>query len=129
VEAGILVEGKSEWLMGNWSLVRVIDEERLRDYRVDVLQHPELARYFWHWSHLHMGMDTGEVLNNTVTIDADPEQFQAARQFNFACLNSWEGCNSLCSLMPSATRYRRDHGRSGLGWNSGSWAPQDRACE
>ena len=32
-------------------------------------------------------------------------------------------------LMPKATRYRRQHDCPPLGWNSGSWGPQDRSCE
>lgn len=129
VEASIIVEGKSEWLMGNWLLVRKIDPKRLSDYRVDIKAHPESARYYWHWSHLHMGMDTGEVLNNVLSSDADAEQLRAGRELNLKCFSSLRGCNSLCDLMPKATRYRHQHNQLGLGWNSGSWAPQDQSCE
>jgi len=130
VSVDVTVEGENEWLMGTSYLLPALSQEALHGRNVDTAGHPEMAHYYAHWSHLHMGGgETGEVLVNDLAFDANAEQMQAGREFNLRCLTSLRGCHSLCELMPLATRYRHAHGYPGLGWNSGSWAPQDQSCE
>jgi len=129
VSVDVTVEGENEWLMGTSDLLPSLSKEALHGRDVDIEHYPEMAHYYAHWSHLHMGMETGEVLVNDLAADANAEQMQAGREFNLRCLTSFRGCHSLCELMPLATSYRHAHGYPGLGWNSGSWARQDQSCE
>lgn len=129
ISVDLIVEGENEWLDGSSYLVRKLSEEALERRGIDIASHPDIAHYYAHWSHLHMGGETGEVLVNNLDEDANWEQLQAGREFNLRCLTSFRGCHSLCDLMPKATTYRHAHHYPGLGWNSGSWGPQDQSCE
>jgi hypothetical protein len=124
-----VVEGQNEWLEARWKLMPEIPEDRLKWYREVGYFRPEMDHYLVHWIHLHMGVETGEIIENLVTKNAPREEHQAATNINGKCLTSVRGCASLCELMPEATRYRRQHYYPPLGWNSGSWGPQDRSCE
>ena len=126
VKKSLVVEGKNEWLMVTCSLAPKISE---RDLEHHSPISSEMSRYFAHWAHLHMAMDTGEALVNLITPEADQDQFRAAHEINFRCLTSRRGCKSLCELMPAATAYRHQHNYPLLGWNSGSWGSQDDSCK
>ena len=127
VWADLDVEGENEWLKADWSYESEIPAA--------ILQHlgdntrPEMARYLIRWTHLHVGYETGEGIQNLITPAGTPEEQHAARSINLQCLTSMRGCHSLCELMPDANRYRREHHYPGWGWNSGSWGRQDSACE
>jgi len=127
VSATVTVEGENEWLMADWNYASEIPPHLLNSQSPET--HPEVTRYLVRWSHLHMGSETGEVIRNSITPQGTAEEQHAAREVNLQCLNSMRGCHSLCDLMPAATRYRRAHNQFGWGWNSGSWSPQDHACD
>lgn len=129
VGTGVLVEGENEWLLGNWHYSHEIPSYLTDRHKGNGTFRPEMSRYVAHWTHVHAGPETGEGLVNSVTPDATPEESNAARNINLQCLTSFRGCRSLCELMPDAHRFMRKHDYPGLGWNSGSWGPQDRACE
>lgn len=46
---------------------------------------------------------------NSVLARATPRDLKAARTINLSCLTSFQGCHSLCELMPDAFRYRQEH--------------------
>lgn len=125
VGATVTVEGENEWLLAHWNSVLEIPLvlRQTHEFR------PEMSRYLISWTHLHIGKETGEGIMNFITPLATTEEQDAARNINLQCLTSLPGCHSLCDLMPHANRYRREHGYPDLGWNSGSWSPQDKACE
>ena len=128
VNATIEVEGADEWLLAEWTY---LSEFRRQDSVRwgDTKELPEeMQTYRSHWTHLHMGTETGEGIVNAVTASATPEALRAARDINVECLTSFRGCRSLCALMPAAVAYRRAHGYGSLGWSSGSWGVQDRSC-
>ena len=125
--SSVLVEGENEWLSGQSSLIDSNNE--LDHYRRMGTYRPGMERYAAGWTHLHMGMETGEALWNLLTPNATPEERKAAQSYNLACLTSMKGCHSLCELMPDAARYRKEHNYPALGHNSGSWNVQDDSCE
>jgi hypothetical protein len=127
VSATLTVEGENEWLMADWSYASEIPPQILNSQ--GPLTDSEMTHYLVRWSHLHMGTETGEVIRNSITPQATPEEQHAAREVNLQCLSSMRGCHSLCDLMPEANHYRRAHNQLGWGWNSGSWSLQDHACD
>lgn len=129
VWADVMVEGENEWLMGDWVYAAEVPSDETNHYKETEQFRPEMSRYFAHWTHLHVGDETGEGIMNLVTPAATAEELNAGRNINLRCLTSVRGCHSLCDLMPDAHRYMQEHDYPGLGWNSGSWGPQDRACQ
>lgn len=129
VWAEVIVEGQNEWLMTNWTYAGAVPSEEAKLYKEHGLYRPEMERYLIGWTHLHMGLETGEALRNWISSSANGDEQQAARNINLRCLRSFTGCHSLCEFMPDANRYRRQHDYPGWGWNSGSWGQQDHACE
>jgi hypothetical protein len=123
------VEGENEWLLALWSYLPEFSQDDLARRGSQNDLPPEMSRYRVHWTHVHMGNDTGEGIVNSVIPLADSEELNAARTIDMRCLTSMRGCRSLCDLMPDANRYRHEHNYVGWGWNSGSWGVQPRDCE
>jgi len=128
VWADVVVEGANEWLMADWRYGSAVPPHETELYKEGGKYRPEMDQYFVSWTHLHMGMESGEGIRNWVTPLGDSDQQRAARTINLQCLTSATGCHSLCDLMPDAAQYRHQHDYP-WGWNSGSWALQDHACE
>jgi len=124
VSGGIMVEGENEWLTAEWFYSAEIPAEELQ-----VWNQGERTNFLAHWTHLHLGLETGEGLSSNITSTATPEELQAARSINIDCLTSLRGCHSLCELLPGAAQYFRERQIKVWGWNSGSWGPQDHSCE
>jgi hypothetical protein len=128
VAADVVLEGENEWLMADWVYGPEITAYRLRKSPHETLPGEE-PRYEAHWTHLHFGDGTGEGIMSSVTPLGTTEQLNAAQNINLQCLMRGSGCHSLCDLMPSATRYRREHNGGGWGWNSGDWGMQPHDCQ
>jgi len=124
----LVVEGENEWLMADWSYAANIP---MPSYEAKFYQehgiHSSQSGYSVHWTHLHMGEETGEGVVNRLTPLATAAEFQTGRDIKLQCLTSVQGCHSLCELKPSVSRYMHEHNYS-LGWNSGSWGRQDHSC-
>lgn len=129
VMAQVVVEGKNEWLLGEWNYSAKFGRLDAADSDSDEKLREPMNRYRSRWFHLHMGAGTGEGIHNAVLTAAKPDELSAARDINLVCLTKLQACRSLCELMPAAIKFRREHGYGPLGWNSGSWGPQDHSCE
>jgi hypothetical protein len=125
VSAEVLVEGRDEWLGGSWSLAPTIPDYVLQEYSSVKQPWPELNRYVVGWTHLHVGSGTGEGVNMWITPSATDSESRAARRVNTSCLTSRTGCWALCSLVPDAARYHKDHPDAGWG---GNWGEAERTC-
>jgi hypothetical protein len=128
VSGDVVMEGENEWLMAEWQYGREIPAYLRSGHPSNNLPGEEL-QYEAHWTHLHIGYETGEGTLTFVTPRSTLEELNAARNINLQCLTNGKGCHSLCELMPDATRYRREHKGGGWGWNSGSWGIQPHDCE
>jgi hypothetical protein len=124
VSVVVSVEGENEWLMAEWLYSSEIPIEEVK-----LWNQGQSTSYLAHWTHLHLGLETGEGLISNITPNATQEELQAARSINLDCLTSFRGCHSLCELLPRAALYFRENQSKVWGWNSGSWGPQDHTCE
>jgi len=114
VWAEVLVEGKSEMLMANWSYVHDVPIDRLNLERDANTFRPEMGQFYVYWTHLHFGDQLGEGMRSSITPMATLEEQRAARSINLRCLTSISGCASLCDLMPELASFSERHDYPGL---------------
>ena len=110
----LLVEGDChKWVGAGW-----VVRPEIHDLSPHTDIHASSDNLAVHWSHLHMGFESGEVLTATMTPQATPEERAAALDINLVCLTSSSGCFFLSDLMPAAVRWQKSEGRWPLGWTS-----------
>jgi hypothetical protein len=101
----VIVQGDCrKWLGGSWRLLPVMPPFPKTRFPVTSPPNDHLDIS---WSHLHMGLETGESLNAVVTPDATPEEKAAAFGINMNCLTSRSGCFFLDDLMPGAVQFKK----------------------
>jgi hypothetical protein len=127
VSVEVILEGENEWLLADWEYGAEIPRYLLVKSTDQSIPDKE-SRYQSHWTHLHFGDETGEGVKSFVTPLSTAEQFHAAQSINLQCLMIGPGCHSLCDMVPTATRHRREHNVGGWGWNSGAWGKQPHDC-
>ena len=97
VSANVLVEGP-RWIGQEWELAQ------------DMPRHDmQLRTYAIGSAILEMENGGGTAIENFLTPGASPEELQAARSFNAACLTSIAGCNGLCDFAPRTVEYLKHH--------------------
>jgi hypothetical protein len=103
--ASVIVAGDCQkWLGGSWRLLR--EMPTFSKTKVPVAASPS-DHLVIRWIHLHMGLETGEALDASVTPDATPEEKAAAFGINMNCLTSRSGCFFLGDLMPRAVQLQK----------------------
>lgn len=97
VSANVLVEGPT-WIGQEWELAPGMPRHDMqpRTYAIGS-------------AILEMENGGGTAIENYLTPRASPEELQAARSFNAACLTSIAGCNGLCDFAPRTVEYLKHH--------------------
>ena len=98
VSAAVLVEGRPKWIGQEWELAQGMPRHDMqpRTYAIGS-------------AILEMENGGGMAIENFLTPRASPEELQAARSFNAACLTSIAGCNGLCDFAPRTVEYLKHH--------------------
>lgn len=122
IQAETYVEGKTKWLGTVWRLSEK-PREFERDPNVEYLQWPpELKRDFVSPAILEI-VGGGTTWQFWVKPTSPTLQRHVADRWNFGCLDSFGGCNSVCELLPEAAPYFKEHPElapKGGGWDHGS---------
>jgi hypothetical protein len=127
VQADTFVEGKTMWLGTSWRLSEK-PREFERDPTVDYLQWPpEPDLDFVSPAILEMGTGGGTYWRFWTKPSSPTAQHQVAKRWNLGCLDSFQGCDSLCDLLPEAARFFHQH--SELAPKGGGWDENSRTCK
>jgi len=127
VQAETYVEGKTMWLGTSWRL-----SEKPREFERDpaaeyVQWPPEPNLDFVSPGILEMGIGGGTIWEFWVKPSLPTVQHQVAKRWDFGCLDSFRGCDSLCDLLPEATQFFNEHNE--LAPKGGGWDENSRACK
>jgi hypothetical protein len=126
VQADTIVEGKTMWLGTSWRLSEK-PREFERDPTVDYLQWPPKPNLdFVSTAFLEMGTGGGTFWGFWVKPSSPNVQRQVPNRWDFGCLDSFRGCDSLCDLLPGAARFFNEH--SELAPRGGGWDENSRSC-
>jgi hypothetical protein len=126
VQAELNVEGETMWLGTSWRLSEK-PREFVRDPTVEYLQWPvEPNLLFVTPAFLEMGTGGGTSWGFWVKPSSAALQRRVASRWNFGCLDSFRGCDSLCNLLPEAERFFNEH--SELAPGGGGWDENSRSC-
>jgi len=127
VQAETYVEGKTMWLGTSWRLSEK-PREFERDPTADYLQWPpEPDLDLVSSAILEMGIGGGASWSFWVKPSSPTIQRKAANRWDFGCLDSFRGCDSLCDLLPEAARFL--HEQSGFSPRGGGWDEDSRTCK
>jgi hypothetical protein len=127
VQAETYVEGKTMWLGATWRLSEK-PREFARDPTAEYLQWPGPPELdFVSPAILEMGRGGGTSWGFWVKPSSPTIQRQVANRWDFGCLDSFRGCDSLCDLLPEAARFFNEH--SELAPKGGGWDENSRACK
>ena len=126
VQAELYVEGKTKWLGTYWRLAEK-PREYERDPNVEYLQWPpEPDLEFVSPGFLEMGTGVGSIWEFWVRPTWPRGERVAAQLWNLGCLSSFRGCDTMCDLLPEATRLFKE--RSELAPRGGGWDESLRSC-
>ena len=126
VQADTDLEGKTMWLGTSWRLSEK-PREFERDPTAQYLQWPpEPNLDFVSPGILEMGTGGGTIWEFWVKPSSPTIQHQVAKLWDLGCLDSFRGCDSLCDLLPEATRFFGEH--SELAPRGGGWDKNSRSC-
>src|SRR4029077_10681398 len=75
---------------------------------------------------LNMESGTGTIWSIWTTPTSPKVQSHMANQLNFGCLRSFSGCDSVCDLLPEATRFFTEH--PNLTPRGGGWDDRSHTC-
>jgi len=126
VQADVFVEGKIMWLGTSWRLSEKPREFK-RDPTADYVQWPLPPNlHFVSPAFLEMGTGGGTSWDFWFKPPSPAVQRRVANRWNFGCLDSFRGCDSLCDLLPEAARFFNEH--SDLAPGGGGWDENSRSC-
>jgi hypothetical protein len=126
VDAETLVEGRTMWLGTSWRLSEK-PREFERDPNVEYLQWPaEPDLDFISPGILEMGTGGGTIWEFWIRPSSPTAQHKVADRWDSGCLDSFRGCDTLCDLLPEATRFFSEH--SELAPKGGGWDENSRNC-
>lgn len=126
VQADVYVEGKTMWLGTSWRLSEK-PREFERDPSVDYLQWPpEPDLDYVSPAILEMGNGGGNYWRFWVKPSSPTAQREVSNRWNFGCLDSLRGCDTLCDLLPDTARFFSEHNE--LAPNGGGWDENLRSC-
>jgi hypothetical protein len=109
VQSDVVVEGKTMWLGTSWRLSEK-PREFERDPNVDYLEWPVKPDLdFVSPTFLEMGTGGGSSWRFWIEPSLPTVQLQVAKRWDFGCLDSFRGCDSLCDLLPEAARFFNQH--------------------
>jgi flagellar biogenesis protein FliO len=127
VEAETFVEGRNSWLATSWRLSEN-PREFERNPTVDYLQWPPESHFdFVSPAILEMGTGGGASWEFWMRPFSPGVQRQVASQWDFSCLNSFRGCDTLCDLLPQAARFFKE--QSELAPKGGGWDEDSGTCK
>jgi hypothetical protein len=126
VQAEAYMEGKSMWLGASWRLSEK-PREFERDPAADYLQWPpEPNLHFFSPAILEMATGTGTLWEFWVRPSSPAIERLVASRWNAGCLDSFQGCDNPCDLLPEAARFFNEH--SELAPKGGGWDDTSRSC-
>jgi hypothetical protein len=119
----VMVEGRHEWLAGDWRLVETIPESEIERF---VTSHgvswPHGNRYLVGWwirlTAMEIQNGGGEGASSWITPSATEDEKRSAHEFRWNCLTSRSACQTVCDLYPAAQEYA----------DSGTWQERKEAC-
>lgn len=110
VSGTVVVEGKSEWLGGQWQLAETIPKYAVDRFIAEQgVSWPDVNHYLVGWMFLRFSKadGAGDSALSWITPSATREEIQAASKFSLQCLTSRSGCRTVCDLFPAALEYAR----------------------
>jgi hypothetical protein len=126
VQAETYVEGKTMWLGTSWRLSEK-PREFERDPTADYMKWPvEPDLRFVSPAFLEMRTGGGTSWGFWVKPYSPTAQRRVANRLDFGCLDSFQGCDNLCDLLPEAARFFSEH--SELAPGGGGWDENSRSC-
>jgi len=126
VQSDVVVEGKTMWLGTSWRLSEK-PREFERDPTADYLQWPVPPDLrFVSPANLEMATGGGSFWSFWTKPSSPTVQHQVSKRWDFGCLDSFRGCDSLCDLLPEAARFFNE--RSDFAPKGGGWDEDSRSC-
>jgi len=124
VQTSTIVEGAHTWLGAMWRL-----SEKPREFERDTASLDSSAtdsQDLTTPAHLSMQNGSGTSWSIWTTPSSPKDQREMANRLNFGCLRSLPGCDSLCDLLPEASRFFKEH--PNLAPKGGGWDDSSRTC-
>ena len=111
IYGGVIVEGKTEWLGGQWQLARSTPQQEAQLLARQGIPWQDTQHYFMKLDPLTSGFSraqgTGISVYSWFTPSATSNEKQSASRFYMGCLTSRQGCRTVCDLVPGASEYVR----------------------